>query len=144
MQPLHEKLIKENKNIFLLGDFNFNFLDLENQENMDFFQLMMSHHFLPCITIPTKINHKVNTVIDNIFTNNIYQDSTSGNLTLSLSDHLPSFLVVPRENQVHKPTNNNIYKRDTKNLNKNVLAHDLTSKIGQLFSKLKSWILIIL
>ena len=87
LQPLNEKLTKENKNIFLKGDFNFNFLDLEDQENMNFFQSMMSNHLLPCITIPTKINHKVSTVIDNIFTNTIYPDSISGNLTFSFSDN---------------------------------------------------------
>ena len=93
---------------------------------MNFFQSMMSHHLLPCITIPTKINHKVNTVIDNIFTNKIYNESIAGNLTFSLSDnHLPSFLIVPKESQIHKSKNNNYLKRDTKNFNKNHFAQDL-------------------
>ena len=84
LQPLHEKLVKENKQIYLLGDFNFNLLDLEDKENLNFFQAMMSFQFLPCITIPTKLNHKVNTVIDNIFTNSINPNSFAGNLTFSL------------------------------------------------------------
>ena len=103
MLPLNEKLSNENKNIYLAGDFNFDFLSLDDKENNDFFQTMMSHHFLPTITIPTKINPVKNTVIDNIFTNDINQDVMSGNFSMTVSDHLPSFLIVPKLNQCHRP-----------------------------------------
>ena len=66
-------------------------------------------------------------MIDNIFTNKIYPESIAGNLTLSLSDYLPSFLIIPRENEIHKPKNNNYYKRDTKNLNKELFSSDLAN-----------------
>ena len=69
---------------------------------------------MPVITIPTKINNQKNTVIDNIFTNNINPDIKSGNITLAISDHLPSFIVIPKQNQNHFPKNQNLFTRKTK------------------------------
>ena len=42
----------------------------------------------------------------------------SGNLTLAISDHLPSFFVVPRDNQNHMPKKQNLYTRKTKNFDR--------------------------
>ena len=42
----------------------------------------------------------------------------SGNLTIGISDHLPSFIVVPRKNQSYLPNKHNLYKRDTKNFDR--------------------------
>ena len=78
----------------------------------------MSSCLLPTITLPTRINRKSNTVIDNIFTNHYHPDMTTGNLLLGISDHLPSFLIVPKSNQNHTPKNHNIFKRDTKSFDR--------------------------
>ena len=88
MQPLNDKLLKENKKIFIGGDFNFDLVKIDNNETFNFFETMMSSHLLPTITLPTKINPKKNSIIDNIFTNQIHPDMKSGNLTLAISDHL--------------------------------------------------------
>ena len=93
MLPLNDKFSKENKKTYLAGDFNFDFLNTDDNENFYFFETRMSNHMLPTITIPTKINPKKNTVIDNIFTNQIHLDMISGNLTVAISDHLPSFFT---------------------------------------------------
>ena len=54
-------------------------------------------------------------MIDNIFTN-LNPDTKSGNLEINLSDgHLPSFLIMPKQNQNHLPKKHNIYTRKTKN-----------------------------
>ena len=118
MKPLNDKLLKENKKSYLLGDFNFDFLNASNNETFNFFETMMSSFQIPVITIPTKINTHKHTVIDNIFTNNIHPDMKSGNLTLAISDHLPSFYVVPRDNQNHMPKKQNLYTRKTKQFDK--------------------------
>ena len=39
----------------------------------------------------------------------------SGNLTLAISDHLPSFTIFPKSNQNHIPKKHNLYKRDRTN-----------------------------
>ena len=64
-----------------------------------------------------KKNYGKSTVIDNIFTNNISNGIISGNLTVDISDHLPTFLLVPIT-KVNKPPKRTQYKRDFKNFNK--------------------------
>ena len=79
---------------------------------------MMSNFLLPTITIPTKINTVKSTVIDIIFTNDINPNMKSGNLTIRISDHLPSFFIVSKKNQNHMPKKQNLYKRDSKNFDR--------------------------
>ena len=80
---------------------------------------------VPLITLPTKINNKNNTLIDNIFTNQFNPDTISGNITVNISDHLPSFTITPRTNQNHLPKNHNIYTRDLKNFDRENFIADL-------------------
>ena len=79
---------------------------------MDFFA---SNPFLLYILQPTRITSHSKTLIDNIFTNITLSDSISGNLTATISDHLPQFLIVP--NIFSNPPSNksNIYERDWSN-----------------------------
>ena len=118
MQPLLDKLSIDNKKAFIAGDFNFNLLNTDHTETSNFFESMMSNHLLPTITIPTKINPKKSTIIDNIFTNQIHPDMCSGNFKLAISDHLPSFFLIPRDNQNHQPKQQNLFTRKTKNFDK--------------------------
>ena len=76
---------------------------------------MMSNFLAPSITIPTRINNNGGTLIDNIFTNYILPDKCSGNLTVSISDHFPSFLIIPTENKRYDSKKKTQFKRDTKN-----------------------------
>ena len=65
LNKLLENTSKEQKSIFLLGEFNVNLLNYNN------------------------------TLIDNIFSNVIDPDIISGNLTATISDHLPQFSIIP-------------------------------------------------
>ena len=76
----------------------------------------MSNFLLLLITIPTKINSGTNTLIDNIFTNHLHPDMKTGNLSIKISEHLPSFMIVPSQNQDHLPKKHNLYSRKLKNL----------------------------
>ena len=78
---------------------------------------------MPAVVIPTKIN----TLIDNIFTNQINPDMISGNLTTAISDHLPSFLILPKTNYQHLPKKHNIFKRNTKNFDRDYFLLDMLS-----------------
>ena len=83
-------LSKENKKVFITGDFNFDLLNISKQnETFRFFDTMMSNFLLPLISIPTKVNSGTNTLIDNIFTNHLHPDMKTGNLSIKISDHLP-------------------------------------------------------
>ena len=127
MKPLNDKLSKENKHVFLTGDYNFDLLSTSHTETFEFFDTMMSSFLLPVITLPTKINKEKSTVIDNIFINQINPEMKSGDLQLAISDHLPSFLIVPKDNQNHLPKKHNLYTRKTKNFDKNNFILDYLS-----------------
>ena len=116
---LTELLSKENKPMYITGDWNFNLLEFsKHEETLTFYETMMANLLAPAITIPTRINTNRGTLIDNIFTNSILPDNKSGNLTVSISDHLPSFLIVPNENKQRKSQKIMQYKRDTRHFNK--------------------------
>ena len=69
---VHKLTYEKNKNIFIAGDFNFDLLKISsNTETINFFNKMTSNFLLPTITLPTKINTSNDTLIDNIFTNQI-------------------------------------------------------------------------
>ena len=76
---------------------------------------LASNSFLPYTLQPARITSHSKTLIDNILTNITLPDSISGNLTATISDHLPQLLIVP--NIFSNPLSNksNIYERDWSN-----------------------------
>ena len=104
---------KEQKSIFLLGDFNINLLNYnEHNQTKEFLDSPASNSFIPLILQPIRMNSHSNTLIDNIFSNVNDPDIISGNLTATISDHLPQFAIIP--NMFGNITGNksNIYERD--------------------------------
>ena len=49
---------------------------------------------MPQITLPTRITEKTATLNDNILINDNVLNCISGNITTSISDHLPQFIVL--------------------------------------------------
>ena len=70
-----------------------------HSDTSNFYNKISSNLLIPLIALTTKINKKNNTLIDNNFTNQFNPDTISGNLTVNISDHLPSFIMSPRSNQ---------------------------------------------
>ena len=99
--------------MFLLGDFNVNLLnyDEHNQTN-EFLDSLASNSFIPLILQPTRITSRSNTLIDNIFSNVIETDIISGNLTATISDHLPQFAIIPNTFGNISGNKYSIYERD--------------------------------
>ena len=124
--PLMEKITNENKTIFLLGDFNIDLMKSETEMNtQNFFDMITSNLMVPHIIYSTRISSTSKTLIDNIFSNSLnFSLGTSGNLTLSISDHLAQFLIIP-ENYDCLPKKHNIYKRDTKNFDRENFLLDI-------------------
>ena len=89
-----------------LTDFNCNYLNqlLEN--------IIASNSFIPLILQPTRITSHSNTLIDNIFSNVIDPDIISGNLTATISDHLPQFAIIPNMFGNISGNKSNIYERN--------------------------------
>ena len=74
---------------------------------------MTSKLLVPLIVIPTKINTKNDTLIDNIFSNQLNSETVCGNLSVNFSDgHLPSFAIFPKPNHSHMPKKQNIFVRE--------------------------------
>ena len=61
----------------------------------EFLDSLSSHNFLPHILQPIRVTTNSKTLIDNIFSNMAVPNIIFGNLTASISDHLPQFLVAP-------------------------------------------------
>ena len=113
LNNLLEKTSKEQKYIFLLGDFNVNLLNYnEHNEANEFLDSLASNSFISLILQLTRITSHSNTLIDNIFSNVIDPDVISGNLTATISDHLPQFAIIPNKFGNISGNKSSIYERD--------------------------------
>ena len=98
---------------FPTWDFNVNLLNCNdhNQTN-EFLDSLACNSFIPLLLQPTRITSHSNTLIDNIFSNVIDPDIISGNLTATISDHLPQFAIIPNMFGNILGNKSNIYERD--------------------------------
>ena len=110
---LLDKLSSENKTVFLLGDFNIDLLNYDQNllinESLD---SLCSHMLLPHIVQLTRIRNNSKFLIDNIYSNVITLNNISGNINATVSDHLPQFLIAPEIFSNPPSTKLNIFKRD--------------------------------
>ena len=87
-------IAKENKEVYICGDFNFDLLKVDTDHiTQHFFNLLCSYGFLPHILQPRVTEHTA-TVIDNIFSNNLQDDILSGNVLLILITLLKWYLLI--------------------------------------------------
>ena len=119
-----ETITADNKEMFLLGDFNVDLLKIDDDNKIDeFYNVICTNHLVLHITLHTRKTGESATLIDNIFSNNLnFSHAVSGNLTVSISDHLPQILIVPKEN-IKVTKKQILFKRD-KNYDKVSLVTD--------------------
>ena len=125
LSPMLKKVSFENKEVYLIGDFNINILNYElNRETADFLNNIHSNSLVPYITLPTRITSRSKTLIDNIFFNEINDAAISGNLITDVSDHHAQFLMTPKilGNDL---TNKVTLRRSYKNFNNELFKNDL-------------------
>ena len=86
-EQLVSAISQENKTVFLMGDWNLNLMNHScHQVTGEFLDLKFSRMFFPLITRPTRItSHKVS-LIDNTFTNELFNQSISGLFLNDISD----------------------------------------------------------
>ena len=118
LKSLLNKLSKEsNKEIILLGDFNIDFIKTNTNNNAsEFLDIIYSSYLIPHITCSTRLTNRIHTLIDNIISNVITEDTISRNIN-TMSDHLGQFLILP----YHSITSNSkqeILHRNFKNFSK--------------------------
>ena len=68
LTPLLEKLNREDKFCFLMGDFNINLMKSNSEsDNLQFYNSLRSCFFTPLVLQPTRVTDKSTTLIDNFF-----------------------------------------------------------------------------
>ena len=73
LNEILHKLSKENKTIFLLGDFNTNLLNYDiHLSTNEFLDSPSSHYFLSYILQPSRVTTNSKTLTDNIFLTWLY------------------------------------------------------------------------
>ncbi len=124
MKTCLEKLSKENKEIYISGDFNIDLLKYDtNMKYQEFYNQMTTYGLLPQILQPSRITETTSTIIDNIYTNNLTNDILSGNILVQISDHLLQFSSVNKNISRDKTT---YYKRDYNKFNEQSFLNDLS------------------
>lgn len=90
-----EKIAKENKQVFLMANWNLNLINHHSHKaTSDFLDLLYSRMFYPLITRRTRITaNKASLIRDNIFLNDPLRPSLSGLFLNDISDHLPIFFT---------------------------------------------------
>ena len=115
LNQIFKILSKEWKQVFLLGDFNINLLNYNDhqQPTNDFLGSLASNSFIPYILHPTRITTSHSKALTyNIFSNFIFHETISGNITATISDHLPEFSFVPNILSNSSTQKSNLYERD--------------------------------
>lgn len=69
----------------------------------EFINTMFSMSLFPKMTRPSRVTSHCATFIDNIFTNDIENNTTSGLLINDISDHLPVFTVYDIKHNKNHP-----------------------------------------
>ena len=113
---------------FNLGDFNLKYIILLQPASCQRQQLMninqqinfqihqpASNSYLPYIIQPSRHTSHSRTLIDNIFSNVISKDIISGNITATISDHLPQFLISPNTFADPPSNKSNVFERNWSN-----------------------------
>ena len=125
LKLLSEKLISENKEVILLGDFNIDLLKCDSNKNVsDFLDIIYSTNLLPKITSSTRLTSRNQTFIDNIFRSVINDDCIAGNLISPISDHHAQFLVTPNYT-ITQNSRKDIYKQTFKHFSSKKFITDL-------------------
>ena len=127
MKKLLNKIGLENKRSLIVGDFNLNLIKYRQITGVNqFLEVILTNNFTPQITLPTRINQKSATLIDDIFFNHHEHQCISVNLTTYISDHLPQLIIVENllENIIGR-NDDQIEHRDYNNFNTDTFKGDI-------------------
>lgn len=102
-----DKIKKEGKKAFYLGDFNINLLKhAEHRKTAEFIDINFEGNFLPMINKPTRVTEKTASLIDNIFMNDFNNRKlVNGIFPYKISDHFIIFVMEVNDpvNQINLP-----------------------------------------
>ena len=129
LKPIFDNIRRNNKDLYLVGDFNINVLDYENNVKVkNFVNFAFQNSLIPLINKPTRVTRTNATAIDHILTNAfLNKQIETGIIKTEISDHFPIFLITdPITSSEIKNKRTLLYKRTintaTKENFKNILA----------------------
>ena len=95
------------------------------ETHLEFYTLLNSHGLLPFIVQPSRVvSNQIPSLIDNIFSTNISDAVSSGNIYLTLSEHFSQFASVNRSPiDIKKMT---MYRRNLKNFSEISFRNDVS------------------
>jgi hypothetical protein len=127
LDSLTGKISRDNKNCYIMGDFNLDLLNhSSHQFTNEFLDIMYANSFSPLITLPTRLTSHSATLIDNIFTNNLEKYAFSGLILSDISDHLPIFTIA-HDNDLKADEASYIIIRDKSTTNKTLFRNHLSA-----------------
>ena len=110
---------------YLCGVINIDLLKYENHKgSRDFLNALFSLGMFPLIDRPSRITEYSATLINNIFSNNLYERISNGLLINDISDHLPVFSITKAIQKVVYKTRY-MFKRNTTPDAISLFCHDL-------------------
>ena len=84
--------------------------------------------YLPYILHSTRVTDHFQTIINNIFSSYVSKEAVCGNLTSTISDHLPQVLFILSMFSDNPTTKSNIFERRWKNVNQAEFVMDYFDK----------------
>ena len=94
-QSYYEKMVSDEKTVYIMGDFNIDFLKCKTSKiSQDFLLSLQSCYLIVTVDKPTRIYRASATLIDNIFVNNPDKLLASGNIISDISDHFSQFCIT--------------------------------------------------
>ena len=110
------KINNENKEFYIMGDFNIDLLKFQRHDKTKYFiESMLTTGYLPVITKPTRITDHSATLLDHIYSNSKSLNYQSGIIITDVADHFGTFYVSRKKSPI--TVSNYKYTRE------NVQAH---------------------
>ena len=129
MESILNIIKNENKRIYITGDFNFNLLNADNDNDIKhFIDSFHSNNLFNVITKPTRVTSTSATILDHIWTNDIDNCVKNSIVYTSISDHFPIFSSFSFEpDQKALPSESIIYFRNFNESSINNFKFDLSN-----------------
>ena len=95
MEELISKLSSNNKEFYIMGDFNIDLLKVHSNSFIKKLPDNLISYSVKCtINKPTRCTINSKTLLDHIYTNNLKYYNFSGIVQYDIFDHLPTFIFV--------------------------------------------------
>ena len=101
LSDITTKINSENKESYIMGDFNIDLLKFQSHEKTKYFiESMLPTGYLPVITKPIRVTDHSATLLDHIYSNSRPKslNDTSGIVITDVADHFGTFYVSRGKN----------------------------------------------